>query len=218
MTRALITGTIGSSVPAMIECGLPNDGQRKQACPRCRGEKLVQVSDRRAVRPLAFEHPHNGRGVSAGATTVKISSDPGRVVVIQEPPRRQQFRQHCGSAGHRPDAKTSRRQNQPPAAARVPDGELLGEATPTTTQARRSPQRRGPESPTTGQASPRDTKSYQGRIEIEDQPAPGTSKRTTVVLGSSCSTSGSSTSKLAPMPLHNTSGTPDPARTLTRIC
>ena len=39
--------------------------------------------------------------------------------------------------------------------------------------------------------------------------------RTTVVLGSSCATSGSNTSKAAPMPLQSTRGTPEPSRTST---
>src|SRR6202044_3864433 len=56
-----------------------------------------------------------------------------------------------------------------------------------------------------------------GSIDVGDPPAPGTSNLTTVESGSSCSTSGSSTSRLAPMPLHNTSGTPVPHRTFTRI-
>src|SRR6185437_14240850 len=50
-----------------------------------------------------------------------------------------------------------------------------------------------------------------------EPPTPGTSNRTTVVSGSSAATSGSSTSRLAPIPLHNTSGTPEPSRTLRRI-
>ena len=45
-------------------------------------------------------------------------------------------------------------------------------------------------------------------MDVGDPPVPGTSNLITVV--SNCSTSGSSTSRLAPMPLHSTSGTPDP--------
>src|SRR6202043_299947 len=57
-----------------------------------------------------------------------------------------------------------------------------------------------------------------GSSETGDAPLPGTSNRTTVLFGFRCSTSGSNTSRLAPIPLHSTSGTPSPQRMLTRIC
>jgi hypothetical protein len=57
-----------------------------------------------------------------------------------------------------------------------------------------------------------------GNGESGEAPEPGTSNRTTVVCGLISVTTGSSTSRLAPTPLHNTSGIPVPHRILTLTC
>src|SRR6478752_4052779 len=173
----------------------------------------MQVAHPRTGHQLAVEQLLDQRRIIAHGSTVEITRDRGGVVVIQEPAWGQHLRQHQRVSRHHDCTRAGGHQDQPPAATRVLKRELLG-------------QRPAPghtenihlavESKLLQQAA-KYGNPY-GRGEFGDPPVPGTSNRTTVVSGSRCATSGSSTSRLAPMPLHNTSGMPVPSRTFTRIC
>ena len=75
MMCALITGMIGSSVPAMINVCCRTAGKREQAGPYRTCEKLVQVANLRSGIQLPHEQLGDVLTVRADGTAVQLAGN-----------------------------------------------------------------------------------------------------------------------------------------------
>ena len=142
MILALTTGMIGSSSPARISVCWRIKRQREQAGPHRSRKQLMQVAHPRTRHQLAVEQLLDHRRIVADRAAVDVTRDRGCVVVIQEPARRQHLRQDRRPAGNHDCARPGGHQDQPAAAPRILEGELLGQRSSPRQARERRPARR----------------------------------------------------------------------------
>ena len=85
MMRALTRGMIGSSDPARIRVGLPDERQRGQARPAGAGEQLEQVSASRSDAGVLVQQGPGQVGLGAEAAAVQLGGDRRGVVGVAVP-------------------------------------------------------------------------------------------------------------------------------------
>ena len=215
--RALTSGMIGSSFPASTRVLLPQHRQERQAGP-AQHRRPAEARSRDVTRGVT------GRGGSAGElrlgaqlAAVQSRSDRDCEVGIAVAARGHHLGKHAWMRRHHEVTGRGAHQHESAASARVLEGELLREPT-----APRDPEhvdRLVPElAQQTARAAWTAARSCTAARGRDDPPTPGTSNDTTSMSGRKADTNGSSRSRLAPMPLHSTSGGPGPVpgRTATR--
>ena len=208
----------------MISVCCRMSGNAKMLVHADSGHQLVQIADPRTGHQLAVEDALDHQRVVPGRSAVQLRGHHGRVPMIQKPPGRQHFREDSRFAGNHDRTGTGGHQDQPTASARVLKSELLGERTapgqPEDVDVRAASW--------SSEDAGLSQQTAQHRCEVRKsvwhrrvrRPA-GARHVEAHHGGVRCrapATNGSSTSRLAPIPLHSTSGIPVPQRMWTRIC
>ena len=124
ITRALMSGMMGSSVPAKMSAGCFNVQSQGRLVQPCHRHDLIEVSA--AARSAhGFGVGFDELRVLAEGAAVNLRSDSAHETLVDVPPRRRHLPQHPRTAGHHDRPRGRRRQHELSAHIVVLMGELL---------------------------------------------------------------------------------------------